>query len=218
MFPPLTPRRWRGESSSLSPQLLEDPAFSPIAAYLADNGPLQRFELATKIAEVFDHYTLFRPDMVTAWEQGEGGHWQARLWRALIDTTDEPHHARLQQSFFSAISGIADAALPQRVAVFGFSSLPPFFTSLFAALATRIPVRLFVLNPCAEYWDDIVSEREASRLAVRAAKKRGDSAVVTAPAETDLHLIRGIRCSRCSAGTAGTISPTCGTRTLKNTR
>ena len=36
--------------------------------------------------------------------------------------------------------------------------------TMLAALATKIPVCLYVLNPSAEYWDQIVSDQEATRI------------------------------------------------------
>ncbi|MFW5774790.1 MAG: exodeoxyribonuclease V subunit gamma, partial [Chitinivibrionales bacterium] len=42
----------------------------------------------------------------------------------------------------------------------------------FAALSSIIDIRLFVLNPCREYWDDIVSEKKLTRKAARSGKRR----------------------------------------------
>ena len=47
--------------------------------------------------------------------------------------------------------------LPQRVFIFGVSSLPLQVIAFLEALSYRCPVFLFLLNPCAEYWGDIDS-------------------------------------------------------------
>jgi exodeoxyribonuclease V gamma subunit len=62
--------------------------------------------------------------------------------------------------------------------VFGISHLPPFHLSVLAALADRVPVYLFLLNPCRHFWSDIMSEQQMSR--IRAARE--------APAHDSRHL------------------------------
>ena len=47
--------------------------------------------------------------------------------------------------------------LPQRVFIFGVSSLPLQVIAFLEALSYRSQVFLFLLNPCAEYWGDIDS-------------------------------------------------------------
>lgn len=62
---------------------LDQPAFAPLAGYLAgEERELKLYQLAGKIADTFDQYTIFRPDMIARWEQGTEDHWQAVLWRA----------------------------------------------------------------------------------------------------------------------------------------
>ncbi len=168
--------------SALSDELLRDERMEPLAAYLNDGRQVRKFQLACKIAEAFDQYTIFRPDVVLAWEEGVEDHWQAVLWRAITGGTGTPHRARLHRDFLSAISRLPAATLPPRVEVFGLS-LPPYHTALLAAVSSLVPVHLFVLNPCAEFWDRIVSEGEAARIVRR---ERSESASVQ-----DLHLEGG---------------------------
>ncbi len=42
------------------------------------------------LADTFDRYAVYRPEMVLRWEQGEGDEWQAILWRALMPTPSCP--------------------------------------------------------------------------------------------------------------------------------
>lgn len=135
----------------------------PIDHYIRDDVKgLKRYQLSAKIADVFDQYMVFRPEMIFAWQKGRAHHWQARLWRKLVDLPDPMHRAQLRQNLMQKIRNPASniSQLPQRVSVFGISYLSPFHLDLLTALATRIDVHLFLLNPCREYWADIVSSRE----------------------------------------------------------
>ena len=60
-----------------------------LAQYLAGGGDFRRYELATRLADVLDHYLIYRPDWLQAWEHRQqplpapDALWQARLWRDL---------------------------------------------------------------------------------------------------------------------------------------
>ncbi len=168
--------------SVLSGGLINDPRLEPLALYLSDGRPVRKFQLAGKIAEAFDQYTVFRPDVILGWEEGReesrDSDWQAVLWRAVTEGRKLPHRARLHRDFLSAIGNLHGDSLPSRIAVFGLSSLPPFHTALLAAAATLTPVHLFVLNPCIEFWDQIVSESEAARIARRELPESGSAAML----------------------------------------
>jgi exodeoxyribonuclease V gamma subunit len=151
---------------------LEDPEFGILREYVQDdgNGTL-RFGLARKIASLFDRYLVFRPDMLATWEQGgrsgddPAERWQAGLWRLLVKEIGSVHRARLQELFIRRLlDGGRDLRLPQRIALFGISTLPPAHLCLFHALAQHIDVSFFVLSPCREFWEDLVSSRRKSRI------------------------------------------------------
>jgi exodeoxyribonuclease V gamma subunit len=160
------PLTWR--LFGLLPRLAELPAFAPIRRYLiVDPDGLKRFQLAGRIADTFDQYTIYRPELLLAWERGEGGDdWQPRLWRELRNVIREPHRARLLAAFrtAAAVGARAPAGLPARLSLFGIPTLPPFHLEVFARLAIVRDVHLFLLNPCQEYWGRIVSESEQARL------------------------------------------------------
>ncbi|RNC72336.1 MAG: exodeoxyribonuclease V subunit gamma [Desulfuromonadales bacterium] len=157
--------RWRivGLLSSLAGQ----GPFAPLRGYLADDGDgLKLFQLAGTIADTFDQYSLFRPDMLLAWERGEGTEWQAILWRELAAGSPGLHRAALLKAFRRGIArGAVDTArLPARISLVGIPALPPFHLEVLAGIAPWMEVNLFLLNPCREYWGKIVSERERARL------------------------------------------------------
>ena len=161
---------------TLMNDLADHEAFAPIRSYLsAKASSMKRFQLAGKIADAFDQYLVFRPDIISAWEKGpetrgsSEAAWQRLLWRALRDQTDELHRADLQKRLVLRLKDVDRSAanLPDRVSVFGISYLPLFHLQVLDALAYRIPVHLFLLNPCREYWTDIVSERHMTRVRSR---------------------------------------------------
>ncbi len=153
------------------PDLLDQPAFASLTRYLADDtSGLKLYQLARRIADLSHQYLVFRPDLVLGWEQGADRHWQALLWRALGADGDQVHRAQLLAELESAMAwGEPDTdVLPERVCLFGLSALAPAYVRILGVLADRIPVHLFFLNPCREYWSDLVDERGQARRRARA--------------------------------------------------
>jgi len=163
------------------PRFLDDPHFAPVRHYLRDGAALRRFELATRIAGLFDQYQIYRPDQLRGWESarsiGErpndglatdalpGEIWQALLWRALraefpgaLSFVDL--HAKM-----AALDEqqIAAAPLPERLRIFGVNSLPPAFLDIFWKVAVRTRIDVYALSPTGEYWSDLRTQKEQLR-------------------------------------------------------
>jgi exodeoxyribonuclease V gamma subunit len=134
--------------------------------YLEGGDERRRFALAGKIADVFDQYLLYRDDWLAAWERGEtlglgqDEPWQALLWREL--TKDgHPHRARLLGDLLARLNSDEPLVdLPERLLVFGISSLPPHHLRVLEGLGRHTEVFLFALNPSREAWGDIRDIRE----------------------------------------------------------
>ncbi|MDD5033846.1 MAG: exodeoxyribonuclease V subunit gamma [Methylococcaceae bacterium] len=143
-----------------------------LEAYLKAGDELRRFELASRIADVFDQYLVYRPDWIAAWERGEtlglgeDEKWQALLWRAMVAATDEPHRDHLLRRLLKTLEdGTLEGKLPGRLVLFGISALPPVFLEVIKALSHSVEVFLFALNPCREAWGEIRDPREIAKLA-----------------------------------------------------
>lgn len=152
---------------ALLPGFLDQPAFAPLAGYLAGGQrELKLYQLAGKIADTFDQYTIFRPDMIARWEKGGESHWQAVLWRVLAGEGRGLHREAVRSEFFRRLNrGEVDTTLfPERITVFGISYLPQFHLDVFRRIADVTEVNLFVMGPCREYWADILPERIIARL------------------------------------------------------
>ncbi|MFZ1987267.1 MAG: exodeoxyribonuclease V subunit gamma [Desulfatitalea sp.] len=181
---------------SLLPSLLGLSEFEPLRIYLSDHpSPLKQFQLSSKLADMFDQYAVFRPDMLLSWEAGPkaaslpaGFAWQAVLWCRLVADIQALHrpalHMELIDQLINTASEIPMDRLPARIALFGISHLPPYHLQAIEALAHRIPVYFFILNPCRHFWFDIVSDHQMIRQ--RAGKEQRDAA-------EQLHMERGNR-------------------------
>ena len=82
---PFAPERLRWRIHDLLPGFARAPHGAAVRGYLADGDPRKRFELADRLARVFDRCLVYRPDWIREWERGAPPHWQARLWQALVD-------------------------------------------------------------------------------------------------------------------------------------
>lgn len=149
----------------------------PLHRYLARSDTRGRMELARRIAGLFDQYLVYRPDWLQAWAQGQpiasagtDGAWQAALWRALLEVSQAPGAAHPKEAFFATLASLdlvqSAELLPGRISLFAIPLLPPLYLEVFVRLARSMHVDWYVLNPCTEFWADIVAERELARLAL----------------------------------------------------
>ena len=149
----------------------EDREGRAVRRYLADGDPRKRFELADRLAGVFDRCLVYRPDWIRAWDGGDAPSWQARLWRraAQAEATAEgsaTHWVAVIDAFRDALGrGARPAEWPRRASFFAVPSLSPSFLDVLSGIGEVVELDLFVLNPCREYWGDIYSRREIGRQA-----------------------------------------------------
>ncbi|GAB2844186.1 exodeoxyribonuclease V subunit gamma [Pseudoduganella ginsengisoli] len=181
------PLTWR--LMRLLPALLQDDVFAPLRHFLGDGCPERRLQLATRLADLYDQYQVYRADWLEDWAAGQDvlrsargeaialgpdQRWQGALWRAVVGSV--PEHERLlgrasvHTRFVQAVErGAAPRGpLPRRLVVFGISSLPYQVLQALAALARHTQVLLAVPNPCRYHWGDIIDGRDL----LRAARKR----------------------------------------------
>ncbi|MCP4575605.1 MAG: exodeoxyribonuclease V subunit gamma [Deltaproteobacteria bacterium] len=170
----------------LLPSLIAGPGFESLRTYLEKTpGGLKRFQLSQRIADLFDQYLIFRPEMMLGWEQGREDHWQAVLWRQLVKGNENAHRGVLGKSLIDLFENPSNQFkdLPERISVFGISTLPRFHMQVFASISRFTRVNLFLMNPCMEYWGDIASDWEMKKVAGRGPLKSFS--------REDLHLEKG---------------------------
>jgi len=169
------------------PAFLAHQEFTELNGYLQDDEQhIKRFQLAWRLADLFDQYVVYRPTWLADWENGTQprelekepqARWQAILWRELVARYGTPHRAKLRTLFFNKVQRLAEKTRFQRVSVFGISALPPFHLEVLAELGKVIEIHVFLLNPCLEYWGHIVSD---SDIAYKTAKDKSKSTSVEA--------------------------------------
>ncbi len=165
---------------------LKKKGFESLRNYLSEGAAdLKLFQLSQRVADLYDQYLLFRPEMVLGWEKGQESHWQAILWREVVRGIEKKHRAALKGIFLEEIkkSGVKLEALPERISVFGISALPPFHLEILSAISRLTEVNLFLMNPCGEYWGDLLTRRETRKVQEKARKK--------STKQEDLHLEKG---------------------------
>ena len=133
----------------LLPSLAAEPGGEPVRRYLhEDIDGRKRFQLAGRIARLFDDYAVFRPELVLGWDDGSDEHWQARLWRKLGAAHSKEHSAALRARFLERAkhAKAPPETLPRRVRLFGISALPPFSSQVTGA--TALSGQTAVIVPC----------------------------------------------------------------------
>ncbi|PRB79914.1 exodeoxyribonuclease V subunit gamma [Pseudomonas sp. MYb185] len=186
------PLTWR--LMRLLPALLEQPEFEPLKHFLADDRDCRkRYQLAERLADLFDQYQVYRADWLNDWAEGQDriglarqGHrqlepqerWQPALWRAVLADVGAERlsdsragiHPRFVGHLLSA--GQRPGGLPRRVVVFGISSLPAQTLEALAVIGRFSQVLLAVLNPCQYHWGDIVADQDLLRHQYRRQQRR----------------------------------------------
>lgn len=152
----------------LLPAELDKHIFGQLKSYLLDTGGINQmklWQLAGKTAYLFDQYCMYRPEMIAEWDTAKGDSWQSALWWTLRQNGVKSHLPLLRTGFFERIRdpGFTGEALPERITVFGITSLPPLHIEVLAALSHYMDIHLFFLSPSPAYWGDIMSEKEIAR-------------------------------------------------------
>jgi exodeoxyribonuclease V gamma subunit len=160
------------------PGLMEEHAgaFSPILAYLGreENNLDRRFRLCRQISTVFDSYQTYRPEMIIRWMRGkeaEGQNiWQSLTWRKL-------HKEFGEQSLPERVLDMQNLQkpkdfeiLPERLSVFGISTLPPIFLDILEAYGRFRDLHIYALQPAPVMWGEVESEKCKQRALLRASQ------------------------------------------------
>ncbi|MEE9411745.1 MAG: exodeoxyribonuclease V subunit gamma [Methylococcales bacterium] len=133
--------------------------FSELSNFLRDNDRLRNYQLACRLEDMFDRCLFYRPQWILDWENGNTPIWQSRLWVKLVDGSDGIHWVGLQQQFLRKLATNKADLASQRVLIFGIAQLSPGYLQLLRETARYMEVHFFLVNPCQQYWGDIVAEK-----------------------------------------------------------
>ena len=189
----------------LLPSLTDRAEYAPLLRFLdGDTDRRKRFQLASRLADLFDQYQVYRADWLEAWGAGHdhlidargqvlalpsGQGWQAALWRALLADVGQmaSRQGRVPPAGRAAVhaeflhraaqwpAGERPPGLPRRIMVFGISSLPRQSLEVIAALSRWTQVLMCVHNPCEFYWADIVAGKDLLRARRSRQRRRPDT-------------------------------------------
>ncbi len=168
---------WRLDKLLTSEDILADDDFKTVNDYWqnessSSQAQLKRFQLAMQLADLFEQYLIFRPQWLDDWQQDKLSaelllndnichlaKWQKKIWQKLIAQSAYNPKAMIT----SAIENISQnkALLPARLSFFGINSLAPIWLEFISALSEHIEIHFFHLNPCYDYWGDILTEKQA---------------------------------------------------------
>lgn len=154
-----------------------------LAGYLAAAGAdeVMRYELAVRTAGLLEQYVTYRPDWLVRWQRGErvaagpdaaafalDEGWQSDLWRRIATDLrlgiQHPLDAMAQELRARGPAGAREAGLPDTVHVFGLPAMAPMHLAGLQALGECIDVHLYAINPCREYWFDVVDPKTLAKL------------------------------------------------------
>jgi exodeoxyribonuclease V gamma subunit len=199
------PMTWR--LMALLPACLSDPVFKSVAGFLRGDEPDRLLQLASRLADLFDQYQIYRPDWLQDWAAGrdvlrkasgsdelaDDQRWQAELWRRVLSTLDQGQREATRPALHARALAHLQSGQPlaspvaRRVSVFGMSHMPGQLLDILAALAAHSQVMLAVPNPCQYHWGDIIDGREWLQAERRRHADRGEALAGLPLAQMHLH-------------------------------
>lgn len=175
------------EQSPFSPDLLTWRIFASFSdrvfikehprleGYLGGSESLMRFELAKRCASLFDQYLTYRADWLETWlrrcdQADEDERWQAALWRRIAAElgvqTQHPSLRFFQRLHIEGLHAVSRLGLNHTLRVFCLPDMPRLYLDMLKQLSSWIDIDIYAINPCSEYWYDIVNPKRLSKLQV----------------------------------------------------
>ena len=125
-----------------------------------------RFLLAQNTADVFEQYMQFRPQWFAIWENNGSAlatpndtlePWQRAIWQRLV-ANDQSYPAHIIEQAINAFTP-GKSVLPKVLYIFVVNALTPQQLSFMYKISEQVDIYFFHLNPCVEYWGDLLSQR-----------------------------------------------------------
>jgi exodeoxyribonuclease V gamma subunit len=166
------------------------PEFRTLVDYVAAGGDKaadrRRFDLATRLAQMFDDYLVSRAPKMRAWERGiipPGGdeRWQALLYRELAKNADSyaADYEKALAPDFDPERAFANG-FPRYAAVHVFDVMdaPLPYLEMLKRISETIPVTFWTFNPSRDFWVGNPTKSQALRekaARLRAVLERGET-------------------------------------------
>src|SRR5277367_3298061 len=165
----------------------DDPNLKPARDYIEAGSEsdadleLRTFLLAVQLARLFREYSISRRRMIEKWwaarssdlhAMSETERWQRHLWQSVFDSQGRVREqwllkrqcrlSLLPDAFDAGDSGQLRAALPETLHIFGSSYAGNAYAEIFARLGALGDIRIYALNPCREFWEDVDTSRRGA--------------------------------------------------------
>ena len=127
--------------------LTQEAVWAPLVKYV--NGKERRkTALALYLAQLFERYGVCAGEASLDWEQ-KPSNWQEALWAKVFSRWDYPQRA---------LQGLkSKEMIPSGLSIhlFAFSHISPLYFHFFRQAGRNVPVYLYHLSPCQEFWSDL---------------------------------------------------------------
>ena len=156
--------------------------FRSVSDYYKEQGPdqdLKRMGLAEKIADLFDQYQIYRPEMIRQWNfesltDVQENDWQKFLWIKAKQLSDErlPDKTLIGNFIQKALKDTAQQNLLKSkmpaVHIFGLSVTTEYHIQLFHEIGAYSDLYFHLLNPApSSYWFEDRSEKQVAILKMK---------------------------------------------------
>jgi len=146
-----------------------------VAQYYEQQEDIKRMSLAEKLADLFDQYQIYRPEMIKEWNKTQSplsidSNWQKYLW---VETKNRigskmPDKTRVGKFIIDSLqSPIQQQKLKERIPqvdFFGISIITAYHLEVFQEIAKYINVSFNLLNPAPSlYWFEDKSPTQIAR-------------------------------------------------------
>ncbi|MBS1187969.1 MAG: exodeoxyribonuclease gamma subunit [Burkholderiaceae bacterium] len=142
-----------------------------LSGWLDKADATMRHDLANQIARLLAQYLVYRPEWIAAWNEGkpaalpgisaaarEDLAWQSELWRSIMQENTGASYLTASDAWLNQPPSGATAHL------FCLPEIAPLYIDLLGHLGQSMDLHLYLLNPCREYWFDIVDQRRLGYL------------------------------------------------------
>ncbi len=161
------------------PSFLETKEADLLKGWLSKNRSIsgklgfEQWQLARSIADAFDDYALYRPELIMNWSRNgdqqnlfdqlpDSISWQPPLMKILCEKIDvDPFCLQVHKAIeLLRVGSVCVDDLPATLCFFGISSLAPIQVEFIQALSGILDVQMFLLTPCPDLWQRCRSRRE----------------------------------------------------------
>ncbi|HHH52991.1 MAG TPA: hypothetical protein ENK91_04980, partial [Bacteroidetes bacterium] len=142
--------------------------------YKEDN--IKRLQLATKLADLFDQYSIYRPDYILQWNQNKEANvksaykfheeWQRYVWTEVKNIIQKQDNVENREYLLDNLKNNKELigrikSVFKRISIFGFSVFTPFHLEVFLEyLPGLTDVNFYLFNPAPEdYWLQDIPEK-----------------------------------------------------------